>query len=137
VYSGPEAQARQVLAPFFELNPPVVRASVVPYSQVPFVILFGMVFALGQPGSIHDIYSANVRRFAVESFNSAFEKYDAFYKANPDGRASAGILESFSNQAVIASTEETSYPWRASKGNLYVYLHLRVRRYEHTLIPLF
>ncbi|KAI0446151.1 FAD-binding domain-containing protein [Xylaria telfairii] len=117
VYSGPEAQALRILAPFFELNPPVVRKSVVPYSQIPYVILFGMVAAMSQPGSIHDIWSANVRQFSVESFNAAFDKYDAFYKANPDGRMSVGIFESFSTQAVVGSGQETSYPWRDSKGN--------------------
>jgi len=118
VYSGPEAEGRKVLAPFFDLNPPVVRTSVETYDRVPFVILFGMVAALNEPGGIHDIWTANVRQFSVESFNYAFEKYDAFFKAYPDGRASAGILESFSNQAVRASTQDTSYPWRESKGNL-------------------
>ncbi|KAK5636613.1 hypothetical protein RRF57_012325 [Xylaria bambusicola] len=118
VYSGPEAEALQVLAPFLELSPPVVRKSVVSYSQVPYVILFGMVAALSEPGNIHDIWSANVRQFSVKSFESAFEKYDAFYKVHPDGRMSVGIFESFSIQAVTASVQETSYPWRDSKGNL-------------------
>ncbi|RYP20632.1 hypothetical protein DL765_002703 [Monosporascus sp. GIB2] len=118
VYSGPEAEARRALAPFFDLNPPVVRSSVVPYSEVPFTVLFGMVAALSEPGGIHDIFSANVLRFAVESFNTAFDKYDAFFKAHPDGRASVGILESFANQAVAAVPHDaTAYPWRESKGN--------------------
>ncbi|KAL7625213.1 hypothetical protein AAE478_004428 [Parahypoxylon ruwenzoriense] len=118
VYSGPESEARQVLAPFFELNPPVVRASVVPYNEVPSVILFGMVIALNVPGGIHDIFSVNVRRFAVDTLNAAFDKFDVFYKANPEGRGSVGILESFSNQAVAAvANDATAYPWRESKGN--------------------
>lgn len=121
VYSGPESRARQVLEPFFALNPPVVRASVVPWNEVPSVLIFGMVAVLGLPGSIHSIFSANVRRFAIDTLNTAFDKFDAFYRANPDGRACAGILESFSNQAVAAvSTDDTAYPWRESKGNLYV-----------------
>ncbi|RYO84495.1 hypothetical protein DL766_009435 [Monosporascus sp. MC13-8B] len=118
VYSGPEAEARRALAPFFDLNPPVVRSSVVPYSEVPFAVLFGMIATLSEPGSIHDIFSVNVLQFAVESFNTAFDKYDAFYKAHPDGRASVGILESFANQAVAAVPHDaTAYPWRESKGN--------------------
>ncbi|KAF2962876.1 hypothetical protein GQX73_g10697 [Xylaria multiplex] len=117
VYSGSEAQAMQVLTPFFELNPPVIRKSVVPFSQVPDVILFGMIAAMSEPGNIHSIWTANVRRFAVDSFNSAFEKYDAFYKANPDGRMCAGVFETFSNQAVTISDQNTSYPWRDCKGN--------------------
>ncbi|KAI1085366.1 FAD-binding domain-containing protein [Whalleya microplaca] len=118
VYSGLESQGRQVLSPFFTLNPPVVRASVVPWNEVPSVLIFGMAAVLGEPGSIHDIFSVNVRRFAIETLNTAFDKFDAFFRANPDGRASAGILESFSNQAVTAvPTDATAYPWRESKGN--------------------
>ncbi|KAI1174461.1 FAD-binding domain-containing protein [Nemania sp. FL0916] len=117
VYSGPEARAMEVLAPFFKLNPPIIRKSVVPYDQVSYTILFGMLPALSQPGGIHDIWSVNVRKFAVESLNSAFDKFDAFFKANPDGRLSAGILESFSNQAVVSSVQDTSYPWREAIGN--------------------
>ncbi|RYP44388.1 hypothetical protein DL768_009154 [Monosporascus sp. mg162] len=118
VYSGPEAEARRVLAPFFDLNPPVVRSSVVPYSEVPFTVLFGLVAMMSQPGGIHDIFSANVLRFSVESLNTAFDKYDAFYKAHPDGRNSVAVLESFANQAVVAVPHDaTAYPWRESKGN--------------------
>ncbi|KAJ2997448.1 hypothetical protein NUW58_g649 [Xylaria curta] len=117
VYSGPDTKALQVLAPFFELNPPVVRKSVVPYSEVPYVILFGMATTLGKPGTIRSIWSTNVRRFAVDTFNSAFEKYDTFYRANPDGRMSIGMFETFPKPAVTALNQETSYPWRASKGN--------------------
>ncbi|KAI0533297.1 FAD-binding domain-containing protein [Xylaria digitata] len=117
VYSGSEAQAMQVLAPFFDLDPPVIRKSVVPFSQVPHVILFGMIAAMSELGNIHGIWTANVRRFAVDSFNSAFEKYDTFYKANPYGRMCAGVFEMFSNQAVAISGQNTSYPWRDCKGN--------------------
>ncbi|KAI6083376.1 FAD-binding domain-containing protein [Hypoxylon rubiginosum] len=118
IYSGPESQARQVLAPFFDLKSPVARVSVVPYSQVPEVILFGMIAAMGAPGGIRDIFSANVRQLSMETFNMAFEKFDAFYKEHPDGRGCACMLESFSNQAVTAvASDATAYPWRESKGN--------------------
>lgn len=121
IYSGPESQARQVLAPFFDLKSPVARVSVVPYSQVPEVILFGMIAAMGAPGGIRDIFSANVRQLSMETFNMAFEKFDAFYKEHPDGRGCACMLESFSNQAVTAvASDATAYPWRESKGNLCV-----------------
>ncbi|KAK9424811.1 putative FAD-binding PCMH-type domain-containing protein [Seiridium unicorne] len=64
--------------------------------------------------------TANEARFDIGSFNSAYKTFDAFYyKAYPNGRSSAGVLESFSNQAVAAvPTDATAYPWKASKGNL-------------------
>lgn len=121
IYSGPESQGREVLAPFFELSPPVVRVSVVPYSQVQSTIIFGMLNALSVPGGIHDIFSTNVRKFRVDTLNLAFEKFDAFYKAHPDARSSVGILETFSTHAVTAiPSDATAYPWRDAKGNLYV-----------------
>ncbi|KAI0154622.1 FAD-binding domain-containing protein [Xylariaceae sp. FL1272] len=116
-YSGPEDEGLALIKPFLDLKPPVVRQSVVPYSQVPHVILFGMIAALGTPGTIHDIWTANVLEFSVDTLNSAFDQYDTFFRANPDIRGSVGILESFSTQAVKASEQDTAYPWRDSKGN--------------------
>ncbi|KAI0158055.1 FAD-binding domain-containing protein [Hypoxylon sp. FL1284] len=118
VYSGPESRARELLAPFFELGPAATRASVVPWSKIPEVVLFGMLSVPIAPGRVHDQFTANVRRFSVETLNTAFEKYDAFYRAYPEGRGSACILETFPNQAVRAvSGDATAYPWRESKGN--------------------
>lgn len=120
-YSGPEGEARRVLAPFFDINPPVVRASLVPYYKVTSVVGFGMVTALSTPGGIHDIWTVNMRRLDVGTLNAAFDKFDAFYKANPDGRGSVALMEAFSNQAVArVPNEVTAYPWRAAKAYLYV-----------------
>ncbi|KAI1391762.1 FAD-binding domain-containing protein [Hypoxylon trugodes] len=118
VYSGPESKGREVLAPFLDLNPPVVRLSVVPFHQMPYAVIFGMISTLETPGGIHDIFTVNVRKFSIDTFNSAFEKFDAFYKANPDGRLSVGIFEIFPTQAVAAVPDDaTAYPWRDAKGN--------------------
>ncbi|KAK6071991.1 FAD binding domain-containing protein [Seiridium cupressi] len=120
VYSGPESDAREVLAPSFAINTAATLTSVVPYNEVPSVILFGMITALTAPRGIYGIYSTNLARFDIGSFNSAYKTFDAFYyKAYPNGQSSAGVLESFSNQAVAAvPTDATAYPWKASKGNL-------------------
>ncbi|KAI1495977.1 FAD-binding domain-containing protein [Biscogniauxia marginata] len=118
LYSGPESEARQVLAPFLSLNPPVLRTNYVPYSHVQRTILFSSVPVMCTPGRIQDIFSVNVRRFAAETLKSTFDKFDAFYKANPDGRSSTAVLEIFSNQAVAAVPDDaTAYPWRDAKGN--------------------
>ncbi|KAI1142783.1 FAD-binding domain-containing protein [Hypoxylon sp. FL0543] len=117
IYSGTEESARQVLAPFFELSPPVVRAGSCPYSQVQQTILFGS-FTTSPSGNIHDIFTVNVRRFAAETLKSTFDKFDAFYKAHPAARTSVAVLETFSNKAVAAVPDETTaYPWRDAKGN--------------------
>ncbi|KAI0101072.1 FAD-binding domain-containing protein [Daldinia grandis] len=118
VYSGTEHQGRQILAPFFELNPPIVRVSVVPYIELFPTILFGWIPAVSTPGGIHDIYSANVCKFELNTLNSACDKFDSFYRAYPDGRSSVGVLETFSTHAVSSvSADSTAYPWRNAKGN--------------------
>ncbi|KAI1778736.1 FAD-binding domain-containing protein [Hypoxylon cercidicola] len=66
-----------------------------------------------------DIFTANVRKLDAATFSSAFEKFDAFYRAHPDARPSVGLFESFSNHAVAAvSSDATAYPWRDAKANL-------------------
>lgn len=133
VYCGPEAEGRKVLAPFFDLDPPAVRVSMTPYNKVASTIVFGMIPTLSPPGSIRDIITVNIRKLHADTFISAFEKFDAFYRANPDGRSSAGLFETFSNHAVSAvSNDATAYPWRDAKGNLYV--HIYVSSYTMELI---
>ncbi|KAI8959395.1 FAD-binding domain-containing protein [Daldinia sp. FL1419] len=118
IYSGTEHQGRQILAPFFDLNPPIVRISVVPYMELFSTILFGWIPTISTPGGIHDIYSANVRKFVSGTLNSAFDKFDAFYRTYPGGRSSVSVLETFSTHAVRSvSTYTTAYPWRDAKGN--------------------
>ncbi|KAH9904840.1 FAD-binding domain-containing protein [Xylariomycetidae sp. FL2044] len=119
VYTGPEADARRILAPFYQLNPPVVRDSVVPYSEVPNTLVFGMIAAMAGPGVIRDTWSVNIRRFSAEKFLSAFYKFDAFFQSNPAGRRSVALMETFPSQAMEAvPAESTAYPWREAKGNL-------------------
>ncbi|OTA99601.1 hypothetical protein M426DRAFT_254280 [Hypoxylon sp. CI-4A] len=118
-YSGTETEGRKLLAPFFDLNPLVARVSVEPYNKLPSVVLFGMVEAGSKPGDIHDIVTVNVRKIDAKTFKSAFEKFDSFYKAFPEGRGSIGVFETFSNHAVTAVPDDaTAYPWRDTKGNL-------------------
>ncbi|KAI1098496.1 FAD-binding domain-containing protein [Jackrogersella minutella] len=118
VYSGTESEARQVLAPFLDLSPPVLRTKSVPYSQIQQTILFGDGPLAFPPRSIYSIFSVNVRRFAAETWKLTFDKLDTFYKANPDARSCAAVYETFSNQAVVEVQDDTTaYPWRDAKGN--------------------
>ncbi|KAK7755871.1 hypothetical protein SLS62_002158 [Diatrype stigma] len=67
---------------------------------------------------IHDIYGFNVRKFSSKAFLSAFNKFDTFFQAHPEGRSCAAVFETFSHQAMAAvPDEETAYPWRDAKGN--------------------
>lgn len=88
---------------------------------MPSTIVFGFLNQTGIPGLIHDIYGVNVRKFSAKAFLSAFSKFDAFFEAYPSGRSCVAVLEMFPHQAMAAvPDEETAYPWRDAKGNLYV-----------------
>ncbi|KAI1459593.1 FAD-binding domain-containing protein [Annulohypoxylon moriforme] len=118
IYSGPESEARQIIAPFLDLDPPILRASSVPYSRMQHTISFGAGVSAFSPGRIYDISSVNIRRFAVETWKSTFDKFDAFFKANPDARSSGAIFQTYSNKAVLAVPDSnTAYPWRDAKGD--------------------
>ncbi|KAI1765666.1 hypothetical protein GGR53DRAFT_465139 [Hypoxylon sp. FL1150] len=82
-WNGPESESRKALAPFFDLNPPAVRVSMTSYTKVSSVIIFGMVPALGTPGSHHDIFTVDVRKLDAVTFISAFEKLDAVFQGSP------------------------------------------------------
>ncbi|CAJ2507153.1 Uu.00g083390.m01.CDS01 [Anthostomella pinea] len=119
VYTGPETDARRVLAPFFNLNPSVSRVVVVPFYKVPSVLLMGMIegFCDTKEG-IHSIHSLNVRKFSAETYVAAVGKFEAFFETYPAARSSAAVLETFSNaQTSKVSDDATAYPWRDAKRN--------------------
>ena len=120
IYVGPESEAREALAPFFDMTPIVVAAKNIPFTQVPNVVLMGVTEAsCNTSETLQSIHTVNVRQFAADTYISTFEKFDAFMKAYPDSRASAVILETFSNHAALSvPDEDTAYPWRDSKGSL-------------------
>lgn len=124
IYAGPEAEARSVLAPFFNLNPAISRVQVVPFYQVPSVILMGMIEdTCDTKEGVHSIHTLNVRKLSAETYISTVDKLDAFYKEYPVARGSAAVLETFSNAAATTVPDDaTAYPWRDAKGNLYEHL---------------
>ncbi|KAI0882108.1 FAD-binding domain-containing protein [Annulohypoxylon maeteangense] len=120
IYCGPGSEAFQIIAPFLDLKPPNLRMSSVLYSQVQHTIPIG---AETPPGRIYDLSSANIRRFAVDTWKSTFNKFDAFCKANPDARASSITLQTYSNEAVVAvPNDDTAYPWRDAKGDFIFFM---------------
>ncbi|KAI5868214.1 hypothetical protein GGS23DRAFT_544560 [Durotheca rogersii] len=119
IYTGPETPARELLKPFFDLNPPVARAQQIPFHEIPLNIMNGLIeAACDTKAGIHSIHTLNVRKFSAPTYIKAFDKIDAFYKKYPDARASGLILETFHNGAVSTVPDgATAYPWRDAKGN--------------------
>lgn len=120
IYVGSETEARKDLAPFFDLNPVVFAAKMIPFIQVPNVVLMGVTDASCYTSEgLHSIHTVNVRQFAAETYALVFDKFDAFMKEYPDSRTSAVILETFSNHATLTVPDDsTAYPWRDARGNV-------------------
>ncbi|KAI0409686.1 FAD-binding domain-containing protein [Xylaria palmicola] len=119
IYVGTETEARKRLAVFFELNPVVFAAKVIPFAQVPNVLRMGATDAsCNTTGGMRSILTVNVRQFVAETHLSVFDKFDDFMKQYPDSRSSALIFETFSNHATLTvPNEKTAYPWRDARGN--------------------
>lgn len=133
IYTGPEAEARNILAPFFNLNPPVSRVQMIPFYQVPSLILMGMIEASSNTKEgVHSIHTLNARKLSAETYVSAVDKFDTFYHKFPAARSSAAVLETFSTAAPLTVPDDaTAYPWREAVGNLYVHVS-PVYTYEKT-----
>ncbi|KAI1275691.1 FAD-binding domain-containing protein [Xylaria sp. FL0933] len=125
IYAGTESEARKDLSCFFDINPTVAAARMISFTELPSVVVMGIVDASCDTiGGLHSIHTLNIRQFAAETYDSVFDKFDSFLKQYPDSRTSALIFETFSNQAVVrVPNERTAYPWRDAKG--YFMLQLR------------
>ncbi|KAI1390513.1 uncharacterized protein F4822DRAFT_441886 [Hypoxylon trugodes] len=122
IYAGPEEEARKELAPFFDLNPVIARLENIQSDRMPELIIMGITEAsCNTTGGLHSIHPVCVRKLSAETYISVFDKLDTYYKTYEDVRASAVILEAFSNHAVAAVPDDaTAYPWRDAKGHFMI-----------------
>ncbi|KAI2607189.1 uncharacterized protein GGS25DRAFT_322188 [Hypoxylon fragiforme] len=117
VYLGPESEAREVMKRILDLNPPVIKVTVVPWNKLLSVHGFGFDAVVNKKGIVRVIYSANIREFSGSTYYKAFQKMNAFYAAHPDGRNSVLEFEVFPNQASAAvPNEKTAFPWRSAQA---------------------
>ncbi|KAI0894256.1 FAD-binding domain-containing protein [Annulohypoxylon nitens] len=126
IWVGPEDEARQSLAPFFDLNPVIVASKTIPVTDIPKSILMGVVEAScrNTKNGLASIHSLNVRRYSAETYSSVYDKFDAYMKQYPDTRTSVFIYEFFSNKAALSVPDDrTAYPWRDATG--YMMLQFR------------
>lgn len=116
VYIGPEDEGRKLIAPVQNLNPVTEAISVVSYSNLINVALFGLgnsicadVFLKG--------YAVNYRNLSASTYETIFHKLSDFYIEYPDGRGSSLEMEVFAPEAVeLVAPDATAYPWRDTKG---------------------
>ncbi|KAI1752889.1 FAD-binding domain-containing protein [Xylaria castorea] len=124
VWAGPEDEALQSLAPFFDLKPVIVASKTLPVNMLPKVVLMGIIEASCKTtNGVTSIPSLNVRQFSAQTYSSVYDKFDAYLKQYPDSRTSAFIFETFSNHAPLSvPDDETAYPWRDATGNIMLQL---------------
>ncbi|KAI1120067.1 FAD-binding domain-containing protein [Nemania abortiva] len=120
IYAGSETEARKDLAPFFDVSPVVFAAKTISFTQVPSVVIMGITdMSCNTTEGLHSIHTLNIRRFAVETYELVFDKFDEFSKKYSDSQGSAIIIETFSNHAALAVPDDrTAYPWRNARGNI-------------------
>ncbi|KAI1261130.1 hypothetical protein F5Y18DRAFT_431433 [Xylariaceae sp. FL1019] len=113
VYLGTEQKAREVLAPLFNLKPPITSLSVVPWSKILAVDGFQIDPLLCQRGIIRDLYSANVRVPSSSTYQDTFIKMQSFYRQYSSAVESVIQVEVYPNQKTKSiPSDTTAYPWR-------------------------
>lgn len=119
-YMGPEDQARRVIAPLLELEPPVIAVQNVPTNRLLHTASFSFVPLIRRDSAIRSAYSANMKAISGSALLNAFEKMCFLYDTHPNARGSAIEMEHFPNQAMAAIPDEnTAYPWRDARNNMY------------------
>lgn len=119
-YFGPEDEARSVIAPLLELEPPVLVVQSVPTNKLLHTAGFGFIPVIQRDSAIRSAYSANMKTISGSALLNAFEKMCSLYETHPDARGSAIEMEHFPNQAMAAVLDEdTAYPWRDARSNMY------------------
>lgn len=105
-----------------ELQPPLSSVRMIPWAQISTSQGFGMldtVFCLGTADRV--IYGVNVRELHAATYATVFGKMRRFYRQHPAARGSTIAMEMWPNQAAMkVPDEETAYPWRDARGNMYV-----------------
>ncbi|RWA08729.1 hypothetical protein EKO27_g6368 [Xylaria grammica] len=121
VYLGTEKNAREALAPIFELNVAPTSAKIVTWNKLINSPFNNDVATLCQRGGLRDIYSANFRNYSAATYDTLFDKMSKFYDKYPGGRNSALQLEFYPNQAMKrVPTTATAWPWRDATGYMNV-----------------
>lgn len=127
IYVGTEAEARQSLKPFFDLNPAVIVTENIPFQRVPSVVLNGVTDgACDTTNGVHSIHTVNVRKWPAATFSTVYNKFDAYLRQHEEARVanSAIIIESFSTAAPTSVPDDrTAYPWRDATA--YIMLQMR------------
>ena len=120
VYLGPEDEARKVIAPLLALAPPIIVVQNIPTNKLLHTAGFGFIPLVQRDSAIRSAYSANMKTISGPALQDAFDKMCALYEAHPDARGSAIEMEHLPNQAMAAvPDEETAYPWRDARSNMY------------------
>ncbi|KFA54577.1 hypothetical protein S40293_02227 [Stachybotrys chartarum IBT 40293] len=115
VYAGPEAEAREILAPILALNAPVVVVRETSWNYLIRDSNFGLERTVCAPQPV-TVMGANIRTVDTNLMVNVFEQLAGFFHDTPEARASGVVFESFPTQATRAVPDDDSaYPWRDVK----------------------
>lgn len=119
VYFGPEAEAREILAPILDLPSVTAAVSSVPWNKLADTALFGTDPANCPGNRTQSIYGVNMRAMSASTYQAAVEKLVQLYRDHPESRQAMLSLEMFPNQAArLVPDEATAYPWRDTVAHL-------------------
>ncbi|KAI1338702.1 hypothetical protein F5Y15DRAFT_424979 [Xylariaceae sp. FL0016] len=118
MYYGTEDEGRKAMKPLFDIGGETTSYYVT-WNKLMNTTSGGLVSQICIPGSIYDIYSANIKTFDAPTYDGCFDKLDAFYQKYPGGRGSAVQFDFYPNQAMKAvASDKTAWPWRDAMGFL-------------------
>ncbi|KAH9427862.1 oxidation resistance protein 1 [Pyricularia oryzae] len=123
-WTGPREEALAAMKPILDVGPRHSEVTEATYATLPRVATFGTTDAVCAPGQIYDIYGVGLRRLDSAAWRSTFSKMARFYAAEPAGRASSILYETWPVQATVAVPDDaTAYPWR--DASTYVLIQMR------------
>ncbi|CAN8102492.1 unnamed protein product [Discula destructiva] len=112
VYYGPEAEGRELIAPFLLNHPLVSNISYIHASQLVSVAAFGL-FADTQcdKGKHVSTYTVGATGVDVATWDAHVQNFTKLYAQYPETQLSTAFVETFPNQAVLqAGSKTTSVP---------------------------
>lgn len=118
MYYGTKQEGRKAMKPLYDIGGEY-KEYYVGWNKLINTTSGGLVSQLCIPGSIYDIYSANMRRFDARTYDRCFQKLQSFYDKYPGGRDSAVQFDFYPNQAMKAvPSSKTAWPFRDTTGYL-------------------
>ncbi|KAG7001440.1 FAD-linked oxidoreductase OXR1 [Physcia stellaris] len=119
VYIGTKDEGMKLMAPLLALESTVSNISVVPWNKLVGTAAFGADALICPKNQSHNTHWATLRKLSGPTFQTSFEKLDAYFRKYPSAHGTTINLETFPNQAMMAvADDDSAYPWRDALGHI-------------------